>query len=138
MLAASVRRYYTSANTRRGFVFRAFGFNTITNAYLWVAMLPRMRRPAGGRPHIRRRVHIHTQGFFTSGVCYTIIHKDLITDRAQSKAMPALCTWLRARLIVFYVAWLGIMLSTASWLACAFFSWVLALIICEANADDKL
>jgi phosphoserine aminotransferase len=34
------------------------------------------------------------KNFSTSGICYTIIRKDLITDRTQIKAMPTMCNWV--------------------------------------------
>jgi phosphoserine aminotransferase len=34
------------------------------------------------------------KNFSTAGICYTIIRKDLITDRTQMKAMPTMCNWV--------------------------------------------
>lgn len=87
--------HYTSADTRQGLEIRDFDFDAIP------ADMPvccDASANLGSQPIDVSKYGVlyaaSHKNFTTSGVCYTIIRKDLISDRTQLKATPTMCNWL--------------------------------------------
>jgi len=87
--------HYTSADTRQGLEIRDFDFDAIP------ANMPvccDASANLGSHPIDVSKYGVlyaaSHKNFTTSGVCYTIIRKDLISDQTQLKATPTMCNWL--------------------------------------------
>jgi phosphoserine aminotransferase len=87
--------HYTSADTRQGLEIRDFDFSAVPE-HMPVACDASAN--LGSFPiDVSKYGLLYAashKNFSTSGLCYTIIRKDLISDRAQMKAMPTMCNWL--------------------------------------------
>merc|ERR1719469_624476 len=87
--------HYTSADTRQGLEIRDFDFDGVP------ARMPvccDASANLGSHPIDVSKYGVlyaaSHKNFTTSGVCYTIIRKDLISDRTQIPATPTMCNWL--------------------------------------------
>lgn len=90
---AGVYTHYTAADTRQGFEFQEFPYDAIPkNQILCVDASANL----GSKPwDISKYGVIYAaahKNFSTSGVCYTIIRKDLIKDQ-QLPGTPTMCNW---------------------------------------------
>jgi len=87
--------HYTSADTRQGLEIRDFDFDAIP---VDMPVCCDASANLGSQPIDVSKYGVlyaaSHKNFTTSGVCYTIIRKDLISDRAQLKATPTMCNWL--------------------------------------------
>jgi len=87
--------HYTSADTRQGLEIRNFDYNAVPdNIPLCCdasANLGSFQLDVSKYGVLYAASH---KNFSTSGICYTIIRKDLITERTQMKAIPTMCNWV--------------------------------------------
>merc|ERR1740123_2465709 len=87
--------HYTSADTRQGLEIRDFDFDAVP-AHMPVCCDASAN--LGSAPIDVSKYGVlyaaSHKNFTTSGVCYTIIRKDLISDRTQMKRTPTMCNWL--------------------------------------------
>jgi phosphoserine aminotransferase len=87
--------HYTSADTRQGLEIRDFDFDAVP------ANMPvccDASANLGSHPVDVSKYGVlyaaSHKNFSTAGVSYTIIRKDLISNRTQQKAMPTMCNWV--------------------------------------------
>jgi phosphoserine aminotransferase len=87
--------HYTSADTRQGLEIRDFDFSAVPDG---MPVCCDASANLGSAPIDVSKYGVlyaaSHKNFSTSGICYTIIRKDLISDRTQMKAMPTMCNWL--------------------------------------------
>jgi phosphoserine aminotransferase len=87
--------HYTSADTRQGLEIRNFDFGAVPEG---MPVACDASANLGSFPIDVSKYGVlyaaSHKNFSTSGICYTIIRKDLISDRTQMKAMPTMCNWL--------------------------------------------
>jgi len=87
--------HYTSADTRQGLEIRDFDFSAIPEG---MPVCCDASANLGSHPIDVSKYGVlyaaSHKNFTTSGVCYTIIRKDLISDRTQMQAIPTMCNWL--------------------------------------------
>lgn len=111
--------HYTSADTRQGFEFQNFPFKVVPKD---MPIVCDASVNLGSRPFdISEYGVIYAAGhknFTTSGVCYTIIRKDLITPNVLP-GTPTMCNWHRFSTApnkvwtvpVSFAVWLGSLVS---------------------------
>lgn len=87
--------HYTSADTRQGLEIRDFDFSAVPEGMPVAcdasANLGSFPMDVSKYGVLYSAAH---KNFSTSGICYTIIRKDLITERNQMKQMPTMCNWV--------------------------------------------
>eukprot|EP00928_Gymnodinium_smaydae_P019583 TRINITY_DN17524_c0_g1_i1.p1 TRINITY_DN17524_c0_g1~~TRINITY_DN17524_c0_g1_i1.p1 ORF type:complete len:443 (+),score=61.59 TRINITY_DN17524_c0_g1_i1:65-1393(+) len=87
--------HYTSADTRQGLEIRNFDFDAVPDGMPVCcdasANLGSHFMDVSKYGVLYAASH---KNFSTAGICYTIIRKDLISDRTQMKAMPTMCNWV--------------------------------------------
>jgi phosphoserine aminotransferase len=87
--------HYTSADTRQGLEIRNFDYAAVPEGMPLCcdasANLGSYEIDVSKYGVLYAASH---KNFSTSGICYTIIRKDLITERTQQKAMPTMCNWV--------------------------------------------
>jgi len=87
--------HYTSADTRQGLEIRDFDFSAVPEGMPVCcdasANLGSFHTDVSKYGVLYAASH---KNFSTSGICYSIIRKDLITDQTQMKMMPTMCNWL--------------------------------------------
>mmetsp|Transcript_64363 Transcript_64363/g.121920 ORF Transcript_64363/g.121920 Transcript_64363/m.121920 type:complete len:464 (+) Transcript_64363:50-1441(+) len=87
--------HYTSADTRQGLEIRNFDFDAVPEG---MPVVCDASANLGSHPmNVSKYGVLYAashKNFSTAGICYTIIRKDLISDRAQMKAIPTMCNWL--------------------------------------------
>jgi len=87
--------HYTSADTRQGLEIRDFDFSAVPEG---MPVCCDASANLGSHPVDVSKYGVlyaaSHKNFSTSGICYTIIRRDLISDRTQMKAMPTMCNWL--------------------------------------------
>jgi phosphoserine aminotransferase len=87
--------HYTSADTRQGLELRDFDFDAVPRG---MPVACDASANLGSHPMDVSKYGVlyaaSHKNFSTAGICYTIIRKDLISDRTQMKAMPTMCNWV--------------------------------------------
>jgi phosphoserine aminotransferase len=87
--------HYTSADTRQGLEIRDFDFSAVPEG---MPVCCDASANLGSHPIDVSKYGVlyaaSHKNFSTAGICYSIIRKDLISDRTQMKAMPTMCNWL--------------------------------------------
>jgi phosphoserine aminotransferase len=87
--------HYTSADTRQGLEIRDFDFDSVPDG---MPVCCDASANLGSAPIDVSKYGVlyaaSHKNFSTAGICYTIIRKDLISNRTQQKAMPTMCNWL--------------------------------------------
>lgn len=87
--------HYTSADTRQGLEIRDFDFSAVPEGMPVCcdasANLGSFEMDVSKYGVLYAASH---KNFSTSGICYSIIRRDLISDRTQMKAIPTMCNWL--------------------------------------------
>jgi len=87
--------HYTSADTRQGLEIRDFDFSAVPED---MPVCCDASANLGSHPIDVSKYGVlyaaSHKNFSTSGICYSIIRRDLISDRTQMKAMPTMCNWL--------------------------------------------
>jgi len=87
--------HYTSADTRQGLEIRNFDFDAVPDGMPIAcdasANLGSHEIDVSKFGVLYAASH---KNFSTAGICYSIIRKDLITDRTQQKRMPTMCNWV--------------------------------------------
>jgi phosphoserine aminotransferase len=87
--------HYTSADTRQGLEIRDFDFSAVPDS---MPVCCDASANLGSFPMDVSKYGVlyaaSHKNFSTSGICYSIIRKDLISDQTQQKAMPTMCNWL--------------------------------------------
>merc|ERR1712232_958087 len=87
--------HYTSADTRQGLEIRDFDFSAVPEG---MPVCCDASASLGSFPVDVSKFGVlyaaSHKNFSTSGICYTIIRKDLITERTQMNAMPTMCNWV--------------------------------------------
>jgi len=87
--------HYTSADTRQGLEIRDFDFSAVPEG---MPVCCDASANLGSFPvDISKYGVIYAashKNFSTAGICYSIIRRDLISDRTQMRAMPTMCNWL--------------------------------------------
>merc|ERR1712017_67568 len=87
--------HYTAADTRQGFEFQEFPYDAVPGN---MPLICDASANLGSKPvDVTKYGVLYAaahKNFSTSGVCYTIIRKDLISERTQMKAMPTMCNWV--------------------------------------------
>jgi len=87
--------HYTSADTRQGLEIRDFDFDTVPDN---MPVCCDASANLGSTPFDVSKYGVlyaaSHKNFSTSGLCYTIIRKDLISERTQMKATPTMCNWV--------------------------------------------
>merc|ERR1740121_1468641 len=87
--------HYTSADTRQGLEIRNFDFDAVPEG---MPVCCDASANLGSHPIDVSKFGVlyaaSHKNFSTAGICYTIIRKDLISDRTQMKAMPTMCNWV--------------------------------------------
>jgi len=107
--------HYTSADTRQGFEFQNFAYDAIPSG---VDLVCDASANLGSKPvDISKYGVIYAaahKNFSTSGVCYTVIRKDLINEDVHPHT-PTMCNWNRFQTApnkiwnvpVIFSVWLG-------------------------------
>eukprot|EP00927_Polykrikos_kofoidii_P085755 TRINITY_DN940_c0_g1_i2.p1 TRINITY_DN940_c0_g1~~TRINITY_DN940_c0_g1_i2.p1 ORF type:complete len:485 (+),score=63.98 TRINITY_DN940_c0_g1_i2:103-1455(+) len=115
--------HYTSADTRQGLEIRNFDYDVVPAG---MPICCDASANLGSFPiDVSKYGVLYAaahKNFSTSGVCYTIIRRDLISDRFQHKAMPTMCNWVTFQnapnkiynVPVLTSVWLGAM--TTEWM----------------------
>ena len=89
--------HYTSADTRQGFEFQAFPYEAVPEG---MPLCCDASANLGSKPiDVSKYGVLYAaahKNFSTSGVCYTIIRKDLITPNVLP-GTPTMCNWNRFR-----------------------------------------
>jgi len=87
--------HYTSADTRQGLEIRDFDFSAVPDH---IPIACDASANLGSFPIDVSKYGVlyaaSHKNFSTSGICYSIIRKDLISERAQMKAIPTMCNWV--------------------------------------------
>eukprot|EP00929_Paragymnodinium_shiwhaense_P055954 TRINITY_DN2800_c0_g1_i1.p2 TRINITY_DN2800_c0_g1~~TRINITY_DN2800_c0_g1_i1.p2 ORF type:complete len:442 (-),score=140.98 TRINITY_DN2800_c0_g1_i1:480-1805(-) len=87
--------HYTTADTRQGLEIRDFDFSAVPEGMPVAcdasANLGSMPVDVSKYGVLYAASH---KNFSTAGVCYSIIRKDLISDKTQIKACPTMCNWV--------------------------------------------
>lgn len=87
--------HYTSADTRQGLEIRDFEFSAVPAGMPLVcdasANLGSFAMDIAKHDIVYAAAH---KNFSTSGICYSIIRKDLISTENQMKAIPTMCNWV--------------------------------------------
>lgn len=87
--------HYTSADTRQGLELRDFDFDAVPRG---MPVCCDASANLGSHPmDISKYGVVYAashKNFSTAGICYTIIRKDLISERTQMKAIPTMCNWV--------------------------------------------
>jgi len=87
--------HYTSADTRQGLEIRNFDFNAVPEG---MPVCCDASANLGSHPIDVSKYGVlyaaSHKNFSTSGICYTIIRKDLITKERQMEAIPTMCNWV--------------------------------------------
>jgi phosphoserine aminotransferase len=87
--------HYTSADTRQGLEIRDFEFSAVPKGMPIVcdasANLGSFAMDIAKHDVVYAAAH---KNFSTSGICYSIIRRDLITTETQMKAIPTMCNWV--------------------------------------------
>merc|ERR1712137_1024969 len=87
--------HYCSADTRQGLEIRDFDFSCVPEG---MPVCCDASANLGSHPiDVSKYGVLYSashKNFSTAGVCYTIIRKDLISDKTQMKAMPTICNWV--------------------------------------------
>jgi phosphoserine aminotransferase len=87
--------HYTSADTRQGLEIRDFDFGAVPEG---MPVCCDASANLGSFPMDVSKYGVlyaaSHKNFSTAGICYSIIRKDLISERAQIKAMPTMCNWV--------------------------------------------
>lgn len=87
--------HYTSADTRQGLEIRDFDFSAVPEGMpvCCDASANLSSHPIDVSKYGVLYAASH-KNFSTSGICYTIIRKDLISKEAQMEAVPTMCNWV--------------------------------------------
>jgi len=87
--------HYTSADTRQGLEIRDFDFSVVPEG---MPVCCDASANLGSHPIDVSKYGVlyaaSHKNFSTAGICYSIIRRDLISDRTQMRAMPTMCNWL--------------------------------------------
>jgi len=87
--------HYTSADTRQGLEIRNFDYSAVPDN---MTLCCDASANLGSTPFDVSKYGVlyaaSHKNFSTSGLCYTIIRKDLISERNQKKAIPTMCNWV--------------------------------------------
>jgi len=87
--------HYTSADTRQGLEIRDFDFGAVPEG---VPVCCDASANLGSHPVDVSKYGVlyaaSHKNFSTSGVCYSIIRKDLITPETQLRSVPTMCNWV--------------------------------------------
>jgi len=87
--------HYTSADTRQGLEIRDFDFSAVPEGMPVCcdasANLSSCSIDVSKYGVLYAASH---KNLSTAGVCYSIIRRDLISDRTQMRAMPTMCNWV--------------------------------------------
>jgi len=87
--------HYTSADTRQGLEIRDFDFSAVPEN---IPIACDASANLGSFPMDVSKYGVlyaaSHKNFSTAGICYSIIRKDLISERAQMKSIPTMCNWV--------------------------------------------
>lgn len=87
--------HYTSADTRQGLEIRDFDFGAVPEG---IPVVCDASANLGSQPIDVSKYGVlyaaSHKNFSTAGVCYSIIRRDLISDRTQMRIIPTMCNWL--------------------------------------------